>query len=402
MRILYIVPNVPSAIRTRPYNLLKHLSRRHDIELICLQVSDYETQFISALSDICLKVTVVKRNRLTAISNALRAVPGNTPVRLAYFHSPELRATVARRLAQGKLDVVHVEHAKAAQAVPKIPFASVCDAVDSNSLLLARRRDTAKGLSRVYLQAEHARMQRLEATTYTRFDRVVVTSSIDAAYLVKLTHGRVSAEVVTNGVDLEYFAPASRQFAEDAPAKIVFVGKLDYAPNVEAALFMSKVVFPIVTAAIPDAQLWIVGANPPREVRSLARRPGVHITGYVSDIRPHLRDAVVSVAPLLAKAGVQNKLLEAMAMGVPVVATSLAVQALGVRSGDHLLTGDTPESFAIAVQRIVRDKALRGSLIAAGRRYVERNHDWAAVADKLALIHCEAFEERSALAREHS
>ena len=218
-------------------------------------------------------------------------------------------------------------------------FAAVCDAVDSYSLLLERRHATATGLSRIYLQVEHARMQRLEATTYNRFDRVVVSSAIDAAHLAELSHGHVSAEVVTNGVDLDYFASAPRHSTEDAPPKILFVGKLDYAPNVAAALFLGRSVFPLVRAAMPDAQLWVVGANPPSDVRSLDQQPGVRVTGYVSDIRPHLRDATVSVAPLLAKSGVQFKILEAMAMSVPVVATSLAIQGLGVRSGEHLLTG---------------------------------------------------------------
>jgi len=181
--------------------------------------------------------------------------------------------------------------------------------------------------------------------------------------------------VLANGVDLEYFS-------HDGPRvpsrRIVFTGVMDYFPNVQAVTLFCDRILPLIRNAVPEATFAIVGSRPSSTVRALAERPGVSVTGRVPDVRPYLRQAAVAVAPLLIARGVQNKVLEAMAMGTPVVATNAVLRGVGAREGEGVLVGDTPDAFAGKVVRILRDPTLAVELGRRGRRFVETHCVWEA------------------------
>ncbi len=182
--------------------------------------------------------------------------------------------------------------------------------------------------------------------------------------------GRV--EAVYNGVDLDYFRPTE---VPVEPA-CVFVGALDYRPNVDAVCWFCDEVWPTVHGQWGEAKFWLVGRRPTAVVRDLARRPGVELVGQVADVRPWVARAAVVVAPLRLARGLQNKVLEALAMGKAVIASPPALAALSVEPGVHLLSASSPGEWISAVPRVLHDESLRRRLGSAGRSYVETHHHW--------------------------
>jgi sugar transferase (PEP-CTERM/EpsH1 system associated) len=176
-----------------------------------------------------------------------------------------------------------------------------------------------------------------------------------------------------NGVDADYFEPGNTSYRPDS---ICFVGRMDYYPNQECVLAFCRDVLPLVRARRPDATFSIVGAAPPRRIRDLGRLPGVTVTGSVGDVRPYCRTAAVSVAPLTIARGTQNKILEAMAMGLPTVVSVEAAKGVDAEPGRHLLTASTPGEYADAILRLLENPVERRRLSEAGRARVLSHHAW--------------------------
>jgi glycosyltransferase involved in cell wall biosynthesis len=240
---------------------------------------------------------------------------------------------------------------------------------------------------------ELGRTRRHEGWLVDQFDRVLVTSQTDKTALESLRRlrGESRISVLPNGVDLDHFAAGN---GDREPATLVFSGKMSYHANATAALYVANEVMPLVWARRPDVRLRIAGSRPPAQVRRLAENHDgrVEVTGYVPDMRVPLQQATVAVAPLLYGAGIQNKVLEAMACGAPVVTSSRAVAALRVRPGVDCLVADTPQAFAAEIVRLLDDAGLRQRMTDAARRYVEMNHSWGQVAAQLEAIYREASD----------
>ncbi len=185
----------------------------------------------------------------------------------------------------------------------------------------------------------------------------------------------VPCEVIPNGVDITYFKRNSQRTRNSSA--IVFLGRMDYFPNIDGVLYFVEKIFPSIRQSLPEVELRIVGSNPARKVRRLAELPGVSVTGHVPDVRPYLLDAAVSIAPLRIARGVQNKILESMAMGIPVVATPEAAKGVQAIPGQDLLVAETPEGFASQVLEVLRNMQLREDLSRAGRQHVENVYTWA-------------------------
>jgi glycosyltransferase involved in cell wall biosynthesis len=209
------------------------------------------------------------------------------------------------------------------------------------------------------------------------FSRVLVTSQQDKDALISLSampgiSDRVT--VIPNGVDLEYFSPAPE--VERKENSIVISGKMSYHANITMVLNFVETIWPKIEAQRPGVQLWVVGKDPTKEILALSKRPNITVTGTVKDLRPYLRRAAVAAVPLVYGAGIQNKVLESMACGTPVVAAPGAVAALQVEAGQHLLTADRADDFAEKTIRLLNCAEERTAVGAAGREYVIRNHNW--------------------------
>jgi len=398
MRILYITPYVPSLIRVRPYNLIQYLSRRgHLVTVLSLQSTEQEEKDAEKLRSCCHRVETVKLTRQQSLLNCFKALPTMTPLQAAYCHSPAMQSLIRKVLEEEQFDIVHVEHLRGAYfgttiaGVPK-----VYDSVDCISLLFEKALHSATSrASRLVARLELDRTRRYEGRLISQYDKVLVTSPQDKEALLKLdarSHEQNQERkiaVLSNGVDLGYFAFAN---GDRAPETLVFSGKMSYHANVAAVSYMVREVMPLVWARRPGVKLEIVGKNPPQAICALAKDDRVHVTGFVPDLRPYLARATVSVSPMQYSVGIQNKVLEAMAMGTPVVASSQACSALKVRNGTHLLVADDPTTFAERVLRLLDDVALRREMAMNGRNYVEERHDWRTIAHNLENIYAEVME----------
>jgi glycosyltransferase involved in cell wall biosynthesis len=301
--------------------------------------------------------------------------------------------------------VVHVEHLRGARYALHLksqprPFPVVWDSVDCISYLFEQAAAYSRSVRwRLLTGLELDRTRRLEALMRDRMDRTLVTSEIDRRAIEALAaqdgmaaRAHLPVAVVPNGVDLNYFTPGAETREPDA---LVFSGKMSYHANVTAALYLLSDIMPGVWQKRPGAHLWIVGRDPTSALKTAAERyPGqVTVTGGVPDIRPYLQRATVSVAPIVYGAGIQLKLLEAMASGTPVVAARRATVALPVVDGDQVALFDDAAQAAERIAALLSQPEAAARMGAAGRRYVEQHHDWDAIAGRLEEIYGESIAD---------
>jgi polysaccharide biosynthesis protein PslH len=392
VRILFVVPYVPSLVRVRPYNLIRYLAARgHRITLATVWTNEPEREELKELEAYCAEIRAVQLPPWRSAINCLRALATGEPLQARYSWSAALQRHVTELSAAA--DVVHVEHLRG--AVYGLPSARppqgppvVWDSVDCISHLFEQavqgRQDR---LGRLINRLELSRTRRCEGRLVTQFERVVVTSGVDRAALLNLAGGRHEewagrVTVLPNGVDLDYFTPGEGPRDADT---LVFSGKMSYHANESAVLHLIHEVMPRVWARRPATRLVVVGKDPSGRLRGVLAGHGerITITGTVPDIRPYLRRAAVAVVPLVYGAGCQNKVLEAMACATPVVATAPAISALTAEPGTDVLVAQRGEAFADAVLDLLGDARRQREVGESGRRYVEAQHHWGRVANRL-------------------
>lgn len=405
MKILFVVPYVPSLVRARSYNLIRSLSaRRHHVTVATLWSGDRDRAALAELASICHEVQAVRLPAWRSLLNCVRAVPASEPLQAWYSWSAELADRVA--VLQSKADVTHVEHlrgvkyalhAQARSTAGRPPI--VWDSVDCISYLFGQAVHARTDLAgRLVNRFELSRTRRYEGRMATEFDRVLITSAVDRDALVAampassraIESSAARIRLIPNGVDTGYFSPTGEP---RRPRTLVFSGKMSYHANVASVHHLVTAVMPRVWARVPDVEVVIVGQHPPRSVRDLAtaHSPRVTVTGSVPDVRPFLRAATAAMVPLVYGAGSQFKVLEAMACETPVVATSRAVAALDARPGRDLIVVDEPGRFADAVVGLLENPVLQRDIGRSGRAYVEAHHRWDLIAARLEAIYEEAL-----------
>jgi glycosyltransferase involved in cell wall biosynthesis len=385
MRILYLTPYVPSLVRVRPYQFIRHLAELgHEVTLICLAGKDEEPEALVELRHRCREVVAVPTSGRQAAFQALRALPAGLPLQAAYGASEALVAE-ARRRADSH-DVVHIEHLRGSTYGPPLrDHPLLLDAVDCISLLFERalRQGTSLG-GRARALLDLARTRRAEGRYGATFPQVIVTSPEDRQALEQLrTPGDPAAEitVIANGVDLGAFAPAPPEGRQ--PATLLLGGKMSYHANEAAALFLGHEIMPLIWRARPDVRCLIVGRDPTQAIRALGGDARIVVTGAVPSMPEVLRSATIAAVPLRYGVGIQNKVLEAMATATPVVATPQAARALHGAANEAIGLAATASAFAEKVLELLDDPAQRARMGLAGRSYVETYHDWYRGAERL-------------------
>lgn len=401
LSILFISPYLPSLIRVRPYNLIKALAERgHHLTLLALKPPGEDTSGVDMLRQWCQQLEMVPLSRWRTLWNGIRAIPGQTPFQAAYSHSPQMAELIKQTQAAKPFDVVHVEHLRGAElsgVVNGTP--TIFDSVDSITLLFERVLQSGPTWgSRLRAKLDLARTRRYEGQLLERFQRVLVTSPHDKDALVTLATMPAAESrlvVLPNGVDLDYFTPLA--LPRD-PATLIFTGKMSYHANVAAALDLATRVMPLVWPQQPEARLTLVGKDPTPELLALTNDSRITVTGTVPDMRPYLAQATVAISPMRYGVGIQNKVLEAMAMATPIVSTPQAVSALQIQAGEQALVADKPEAMAQAIISLLTNNRLRQRLGQAGRCYVETYHDWKVMAARLETIYREVIGETQLVA----
>ena len=373
MKILFLVTRFPvppwRGDQLRAYHHLRLLAPRHEITCAALVLRPPPAEAARALAALGVRVEVVRLGLAGAVPALGRALLGDPrPLQVLLYARRRARARVAA-LAAGA-DLVHAQLVRAAGYLPagRRP-AAVVDLVDALSASFARHAVRARGPVVTIAAAEAARLRRYENGIVRRGVPCLVVAETERGLL----EGGEAVRVVPNGVDLAGFA-----YVEDRrpAARLVFAGNLGYFPNVDAAVFLVRDVFPRVRAAVPGAELRLVGARPTRRVRALARRAGVSLAASVPAVAPELAAATVAVAPLRAGSRLQNEVLEAMAAGTPVVATAHAVAGLALGAGEEVLVADDAAGLAAAAVALLRDPARARAQARAARALVERRYRW--------------------------
>jgi len=407
MNVLFACAYVPyppdTGGRTRAYHTLLYLSERHDVHLLAFYHGPEERQYQDMLSSLCETVTLVPApawpsGPLARLRRALRA-PADIVIPR---RSPALAEALRHAIAQHPIDLVHLEELGwegYAAAPGDIPTVLVKQNVEARmwASLAASKRPGSPGWALTTLEAWALR--RWEGRAAAHFDRVVVTAETQREALAARGCPRERIAVVPNGVDTDYFTPASRPFPQGLPppklgegrggGKLVFTGALFWYPNVDSACWLVREIWPRVRAQEPLAELFLVGREPAAQVQALAAVPGVTVTGAVPDVRPYLADAAVVVVPARVAGGTRLKVLEALAMGKAVVSTSVGVGGLDLAPGRELLVADGAEALADAVVALLRDPARQAALGAAGRVAVVARYDWRAVLPALDAVYRE-------------
>lgn len=378
MKILYVCHRFPfppiRGGKIRPFNMIKHLSQRHEVTVASLVRSPEEAQAGCGLASYCNDFMMAEVTAPMAWARMIARLPTPGPSSMGYFFAPELARQIDERLKREAFDLVFVHCSSVAPYVSGVAgIPKILDFGDMDSQKwLEYRRFKPFPLSVGYW-LEGQKMKMAEKSLASQFDYCTCTTK---AELETLRAFKVStaSDWFPNGVDSAYFSPTSVPYDHNA---ISFVGRMDYFPNQQAMTFFCNEVLPLIRGKRPAATLTIIGAEPSKEIRRLANRPGVMVTGTVPDVRDHVRRSAVSVAPLTIARGTQNKIIECMASGVPVVSSSAAAGGVDAVPGEHLLVADAPETYAENVLALMADPALRQRFSAAGRARVESCHNWA-------------------------
>jgi polysaccharide biosynthesis protein PslH len=394
MRILFVAPYIPSLIRVRPYNILRALVQRgHEVTLLALQPPGDEGEALTELRQLCREVLIVPHSKIQTLINGLTALPSDFPIQAAYSRSSEFNRVARELLARATFDAVHIEHLRGAvlaDALGGLPL--VFDSVDSISLLFEKvLKDAPSVKSRLIAMLDLERTRKFEGQLTRRFPQVTVTSPADKQALVDLGSDGAHITVIPNGVDLDYFHP---QVVQRDPLTLIFSGKMSYHANVAAAEDLAQKIMPLVWAEKPDVKLEIVGKEPTSAVQALADVPNITVTGYVPDLRPHLAKAAAAISTVRYGVGIQNKVLEAMAMETPVVCSTQACSALKARPDHDILVGDTPEAIARHILDLLSSPEKRATMGANGRAYVERHHTWDSAAQTLETLYLASTETK--------
>jgi glycosyltransferase involved in cell wall biosynthesis len=326
-------------------------------------------------------VTVNKPEIVALLSSAL-ALLRNRSLEVAYCSASSWRHAVGQAMAAGDVDLVHLEHLRSTSLGADFGVPTVWDAVDCRTTVWTRARDLGQGLRRLVGAVEAPRVRRQEREAMAVYDRVLVSSDADQKALMEIYPTAVPI-VLRNGVDAEYFGATPPR---PEPGKIVLTGAMNYQPNAEAALEFCRDVLPLILGRRSDAHVDIVGSSPGRRVRALGG-PEITVTGFVKDLRPYLSRAQVAICPTRLGAGSQYKIIEAMASGVPVVATRAAADAHGLKDGVHLLVADGARRTADAVLQVLGSESLAARLREAGLAEIRSRFSWDLIGDELDRIH---------------
>lgn len=381
MDILVIAPRFPYPTRTGDtltiFHLLKYLHQRHAIDLVACTSQEPIPEHYDVVAPYCRNLVTVPISRFRRSRNAIGGVFGRRPLQADWFYSPDVACRIERLVRQYRHDVLYAHTIRTARYVQelRVPLAALRILAMQISMELNYRRLARferNLLYRLIFRYEADRLGTFEQEVAKAFDHALVISDVDRA---AICGGREDPRFFEcpHGVSLD-----DRPFDAGArePKSIVFSGNMNYRPNVDAATFFVQVILPRIHQRVPDAVFYIVGANPTVGVRELGRERGVTVTGEVESVYTWLRRAAVGVNPLRAGAGLQNKVLEGMACGLPMVVSPVANEGIKAVSGTHLLVEESAAAFSDSVSRLLLSAEERRALGGSARRFIEDNWSW--------------------------
>ena len=389
MRILWLKTELLHPIdkggKIRTYQMLRELKKEHQVTYLCLDDGTAESDALEKASEYAHKVITIPHKTAAKFTTAfylelIRNLRSPLPYALQKYVSSEFREAVESLSRSGNFDLLICDFLAPAVNVPQdLPIPTLLFQHNVEAMIWQRHFEVAKNpLRRSYFELQWKRMRTFESEKSKQFDRVVAVSEEDAQ-VMKKDYGISNVSHVETGVDTEYFAPSDRQ--DDSGTQIVFTGSMDWLPNEDGVNWFTAQIFPRVKERIPEATFSIVGRSPSPALLSLAAADTtINVTGRVPDVRPYMSRASVFVVPIRIGGGTRLKIYEAMAMGLPVVSTTIGAEGLSVRDGADVFLRDDPDAFADAVVNLIRDRELARRIGTEAAARVQRNNSWNKVA----------------------
>jgi len=362
--------------RSRSYNLIKHLGDDYAVTLICFGRPEEQQFDLTPLRELC-DLTVIDRDPSPGtLKAALLSLTSIQPITMRLYTSPAFREAARQALESGDFDLVHVESFYMRQNLPDDLKLPVLLAEPSIEFMAWRKyaRVAQPIYQRPAVALEALKMRVFEPLEWRKVALVGVTSEVDAGVVARVAPG-IPIAPTPNGVDIDHFQ-AGRNPRD--PDNAVYMGDYKYFPNTDAIVYFAQAILPLIRAQRPDFTLTALGKDPTAEMLLLSRDPasGIRVMGLVDDTRPYLQHAGVFICPQRSGGGTRYKLLEAMASGCPVVATSIGAEGLIAPGDTHMLIADSPEAFAEAVMNVLDDPELAEQLSRDAREWVVQHHSW--------------------------
>lgn len=399
MRLLVLYPYVPFPVDRgtfqRSFHLLRALARDHEIDLLALTEKGERGEQKPVFADFCRRVEFVPFEHPAWPRLFPDRLLNPLPTTVRHWQSAPVAEAIDRFAAGQHYDLVHVCDIVMAQycfaGLGHLPLAVDRSRVDLQ-FQLAQREALSRGARQAVLDWENiAKLRRFEHRVARRAAVEVVCGPDDETFIRERISRDVPVQVMTNGVDLDYFTPESCAEPRAQEPTILFCGAMDYTPNVDALRWFFAEMHDVLRSRVPNLRVLIVGKSPVPVVQSYAQRPGVTVTGSVPDVRPYYRQAWAQIVPLRIGGGTRLKIPESMAMGTPVVSTTIGAQGLDLRHGEDLLLADTPESFVRETVRVLMDADLRSHLERQGGRTVRARFSWTTLGQKLSDYYATHF-----------
>ena len=373
MKILVVLPRFPYPLekgdKLRAYHQIVELSKRNEVYLFAVSHKKVLPEQLEALKPYCREIKVVTPMRLVSYKNVVRNYFFTKSLQMGYWDSQSARRACKTFERKVQPDVLYNQMVRTVPLVARSKCPKVMDFQDALSMNTERRMEQAHGLWHYILHFEFKMLRSTEYNAFKIFDRLTIISESDRDAIPHRQGGNI--RVIRNGVDFEYFKPVETEKKYD----VVFCGNMQYRPNVDAARYLVEEVMPLVWEHRPDTQVVLAGATPKASVRRLAG-PRVTVTGSVDDIRPYYAQSKVFAAPMRLGSGLQNKLLEAMAMGVSCVTTPVANEALGATHGNQIMIGNDAQQLADNIIKLLEDEQLRHTMAARATTFVHEHFSW--------------------------
>lgn len=380
-RVAIFTPYVPYPPNTggkiRSYYFIRTIAEAMDVDVYCTSHELPAVQYIAEMRRRVRKLQVLSVDKSRRWRDLLRWALASWPRLVDYFQDPRSILEAWLALQTEDYDVLIADelcmtpYAELRPDLPRIVMRQKIDSLHVSEVAAA----SPWGIKKILLRIEAWKLRRYERQKMRFYHACITCSEADAAFVRRDAPG-IHIEVIPNGVDLELFQPSG--IPRENPPILLFVGTMYYYPNIDAVRYFFEAIYPVIRQARPDVRVQIVGHRPPPEIQRLADPPFIEVTGSVPDVRPYYERASVFIVPLRLGGGTRLKIVEAMAMGLPVVSTSVGAEGLDVHSGEDIWIADDPRAFAEGVLRLLSDPVLWSRLSAGGRRRACR-YDWKAL-----------------------
>ena len=379
MKILFITSRFPFPLekgdKLRAFNFIKCLSQQHEIHLFAITENKPSPQDLQQLQPYCSSITTVALSKPQIVWNLFKACFTQLPFQVSYFTFGKAQAQLRSLQQKIQADAAFfhlIRTAELTDSIGNIPAA--IDYMDTFSVGIKRRIASESILTKWLWKWEYHKLLHYEAAVFSRFRAHTIISEQDRSFLPIIQKENIT--VIPNGVTTHPLQTSSKKY------QIIFAGNMNYPPNIEAVTFLVKKIMPLVWQKIPDAKVVIAGAEPAAAVQKLAN-PKVEVTGWVNNIQEYFLASQMLVAPMLTSIGLQNKLLEAMALGIPCVTSGLANNALQATPGKQILVANDAETFAVHIVNLLENKELEDTISNEAYRFVLENYSWKKVAHSL-------------------